>query len=424
MNLDTIKEIGQVYIRYGQYSNLFDEFVIKYGYNAVSKAVNLYISNYYSKRPSGLDDELLKYYYDICEKLEWSVKKINEYADKLGIPSENLKEYAREYAIRVLGISEFELQDMISEIRIKNAKQNIKPSRYVEACKLLIKEDDIDKIKDIFQMFEIKPNILKETVKRSERFKEQFKNVENFQEIILAKTKMYENLLKSENKNNLTKTETRSSKLIREFINGNYNSKEEFISKKNMSFREFSFYLGAVKKGNNELFQEYQKKLKLLEQKNKIKSLAYIPEILNMLKNGVIDSNGQVREFDLIDYFMMVDLDFESLVKGIREDISVEDLKIFRKFTQRNKYFTENFQTEINEFLNSTLEVNCEFDNNGNSIANSGRIITQEEKTKIMEFLIENHIPLNRRTFSIALKRYLNNNLFVDYEPLKENIRM
>lgn len=49
---------------------------------------------------------------------------------------------------------------------------------------------------------------------------------------------------------------------------------------------------------------------------------------------------------------------------------------------------------------------NCKFDENRQYIEGSGVEIGQEDKAKVVKFLEDNNIPLNNKTYRIALRRY------------------
>ena len=59
-----------------------------------------------------------------------------------------------------------------------------------------------------------------------------------------------------------------------------------------------------------------------------------------------------------------------------------------------------------------------EYDKFGKIIEGSGREITKEETEKIINYLTDNEIPLNRKTYNAALKRYLNN--YISFEETKK----
>ena len=77
------------------------------------------------------------------------------------------------------------------------------------------------------------------------------------------------------------------------------------------------------------------------------------------------------------------------------------------------------------ELYNSTEEkiikdekrvVGVQFDKFGKIIEGSGRIITDEEKNYLLDFLSKNGISINRKTYNAVLKRYLNGFISIDEE--------
>ena len=69
---------------------------------------------------------------------------------------------------------------------------------------------------------------------------------------------------------------------------------------------------------------------------------------------------------------------------------------------------------DIRQIFATNHEVNLERDENGIPIPGTGRIITNEEKKAIFDYILENSYPLTRKIYNIVLRAYLNNEIEFD----------
>lgn len=201
--------------------------------------------------------------------------------------------------------------------------------------------------------------------------------------------------------------------VIKSFIESNYKSIEEFVNNYNLQVDNtnnitidiFNRYVDYLRKNNYELYKLYRDKINNLKEENNIIIYGIINKILDEIKNGILE-NGECRKFDLVDYYLETDLNPNFILKLLRKN-NYSDYITFKKFLK--KYQNMLVLTEI--FIKSILEektiVNVLFDSNNQVIPGSGRLVTNEEKRGIIEYLKENNIPLYDATYSIILKRYL-----------------
>ena len=62
---------------------------------------------------------------------------------------------------------------------------------------------------------------------------------------------------------------------------------------------------------------------------------------------------------------------------------------------------------QIRQIFAIKHEVNLERDANGNPLPGTGRIITQEEKKLVLDYILENDYPLTKRIYNVVLEAYL-----------------
>lgn len=68
----------------------------------------------------------------------------------------------------------------------------------------------------------------------------------------------------------------------------------------------------------------------------------------------------------------------------------------------------------IREIFSMKYEINLKKDENGMPIPGTGRIITNEEKKMIFDYILENNYPLNIKIYNLLLKAYTNGELTIE----------
>ena len=145
---------------------------------------------------------------------------------------------------------------------------------------------------------------------------------------------------------------------------------------------------------------------------------------LDMIKNG-IEENGIKREFDLLDYNMLFsnkyfdeinkyDNGIRHITNIARKMLSSKDYILFKRSICKYQAGVINNERIIDYILEDRTEYDCKKDENGNLIKGTGYTVSQEIKEKIINYLINNNIPTNIKTYKVALKRYLNNTLVME----------
>jgi len=76
--------------------------------------------------------------------------------------------------------------------------------------------------------------------------------------------------------------------------------------------------------------------------------------------------------------------------------------------TYRNKRLNS---ANIREIFAVSHEVNLKRDENGKPIVGSGRLITNEEKKMVFDYIMDNDYPLTRGVYNIVLNAYVNGDL-------------
>ena len=141
-----------------------------------------------------------------------------------------------------------------------------------------------------------------------------------------------------------------------------------------------------------------------------------ILKLMEYLKNW-IDDNGIIRPFDLIDYYIKIRLSLDNILIYAKNIVSPSQMAMLRRFVQQNISGIKSNYSELKMIMLENVEINMKKDKNGMPIAGTGEIFTNEQKEMIIEYLKKNNVPINRKTYTIAFKRYKDG--FLNFEPIK-----
>ena len=129
-----------------------------------------------------------------------------------------------------------------------------------------------------------------------------------------------------------------------------------------------------------------------------------IIKLIEYLKYGY-----QNRPFDLLDYYLEIKIP----QLKIREQLNKipEEAKLLIE-----RFFVTNRIIQVNPevLLKNNLEFYCKLDKNRIPISNTGIELTEEEKERVLNFLIQNNVPLSLNLFNLAVQRYLNKDLYIE----------
>lgn len=156
---------------------------------------------------------------------------------------------------------------------------------------------------------------------------------------------------------------------------------------------------------------------------NKEKMIEELNKIIDNIENGVVTPDGNIRPYDILDYYqneyINKENDIYKNINIIRNDISKEQVIKFKRFIDKNPVGERLDHFTIKNIFSTNDEVNVKRDESGKLIPGTGRIITPTEKKEIFDYILENNLPLTSKIYSLALKRYLNNELVFEEKTHK-----
>jgi len=153
-----------------------------------------------------------------------------------------------------------------------------------------------------------------------------------------------------------------------------------------------------------------------------------INKIVKTIKEGINLPNGKHRDFDLLDYYKIINIPLNKLETILEKNIHkqenyLENDLLLMQFISQNNCDCLN-EKSIEKIYSDKHIVGVQFDKKNRPIPGTGREITKEEKQNIIFYLNENKIPLNIKTYSIAMRRYLNGELLINQNNLENDINI
>ena len=153
-----------------------------------------------------------------------------------------------------------------------------------------------------------------------------------------------------------------------------------------------------------------------------------IEQISYLINNGVELENGEIRAFDLIDYYECTNVPPKNLYisintkKFVPHNINTRDLIILKKYLSRvssNVFNTNPINVEIK--LKDVVKF-AQKDENGKIIEGSFREVTEEEKLSLLEYLQTHKVPLIEGTYEAGIRRIGNNTFGIDEKNIERKI--
>lgn len=427
---------------------------------AIRRFLNAYVLNY-----GDYSDEEIKYYTDIISKdvvdgvniwkSEKEKKEVLEYIDSFyensrdkeeavkflasvykitTVKMKKVIEYSKESKEKIISLpiikskkkkkDELKNKEKLEEIIAKKVtpKKSItkevkkEETNYSRLYDQLVLEEDIIEIVKLIDNFKNNNTFVNFKASLEEYLKVYRKEFEYdyIRDIINDKIKRYRNFKKNKD-NNSDDIET-----VKNFINGyllSSMSLREYLQRNNMSDLSFKTYASIVRKNDLDLFNKLSMKVKsdsLLETerfKNMIKTL------VNYIESGYTLSDGTVKEFDIIDYHIYTHYSLKELLNKAKNIIDEKDYAKLKSFSIKYPFTAVWSDRTINNYYDTKLYFDTKMDDKGNII--SSRELTNENKEEILNFLMDNNVPIYQRTINVAEKRFLNNTLYTEERFVK-----
>ncbi len=198
------------------------------------------------------------------------------------------------------------------------------------------------------------------------------------------------------------------------FLDNSVKGIKQFCELVGITKRTYYKCIKVLEEINNPLYLQIKEKIEKHNKKKKEinESTEDIISIVKQIEFGVTDKDGNVRKFELLDYFLNTKLSysdvFDIYIKS--NECTISSLNAFKKFMNDNQMI---YGIDDNKMAKITVSQEL----NGTTIFmidNSPYEVTRDEKEIVINFLEERGIPLYVKVYKQALKRYISGNLMID----------
>ena len=126
-------------------------------------------------------------------------------------------------------------------------------------------------------------------------------------------------------------------------------------------------------------------------------------KILELLHTGIESEDKELRDFNIIDYYRIINISpsklYESTASELKKEFGETEVKRFRLFVLKSLNDTKLTVKAIMEVKHSVI-VNDEL-----------REVTDSEKNNVIGYLKSNKLPLTANVYALALRAYLDGTL-------------
>ena len=297
----------------------------------------------------------------------------------------------------------------------------------------LLKVDTIDEIVNLFRESRLND---REIVARVYRYKFMYSK-ENFDKIF-SNLSLYINHLNEKRKEMLNSQNTNRRNINMKYERKTPEQKQAIIEnekkladrmKKNKDFAikvvtEFvsadDYYLKPILNNNDITNHEFKRYLEIVmhEDKNLYdKFIRKYAKIANYLNDILKQHGSDSKNFDIIDYLNITDINPDDLVNTVNKNGYVYVKKFYRKYLFAFRDET-NFRNGV---MTSSMIFNPQYDSNGKYIEGSGKIINDEEKEKIMKYIENHNYYKSQLVYATVARKYVKG--LIDIEEGKKLVK-
>ena len=172
---------------------------------------------------------------------------------------------------------------------------------------------------------------------------------------------------------------------------GEGTSKDLLDSVKTLKYFDHPLYTSYVNYQENKMSKNYAVILNTIR------------KMIELILSG-IEVGDRIRPFDILDYYSMTKLGFYQLL-DIARCLDESEYRVLKQFTRRN---TITYMLNISDIYKTETIIGVKFDKNNHPISGTGRVIKYEEKKYLIDYLINNNIPVNQVSYKALFDRYIN----------------
>lgn len=192
-----------------------------------------------------------------------------------------------------------------------------------------------------------------------------------------------------------------SNFIINSFINDIPYDKEEFYNDFGINEEVFNYCVEVIHEVDVNLYNKYISSLNRYKILNKEHSISQLEDISYAIENGRFMDNTEFSELEFIKRFPFKEFNFrKTLINFIKEN-NLYGMDNILLFIYNNRIINQSFDyISIYDILKTKTIVN-------------GKELTNDDYSIIINYLINNDLPLVARSYYLVKKMYLNNELNV-----------
>lgn len=215
-----------------------------------------------------------------------------------------------------------------------------------------------------------------------------------------------------------------AKQMVTLYINSNHTTLNSFCKENGTSIETMNYYLDLINLFEDDYSEVCNKALLEKEMLEAEKTIANIKTIIQKIKTGIELEDGTIRLFDLVDYYQFVTQPPRVMRTLMRGQIPDKDRAYLNKFCSKYIDDKELKQNDIDTKYKEVIIINCDKDAKGRLIYESGRLITDEEKTAIIDYILSSGIPLTHGTYAACMKRVRENTFELKEKELSNNKKL
>lgn len=370
---------------------LFKYYAKFYAVNFLGIEEDSYLERLYN---SDIYKKSYQYYIGLC-KGKIKVSDFNTYETTFGI---NALEYAREYAIRNNLLSELNRANSV-KIRDNFAKEvkNYRNYRFIVTLdKHFILSDFCEMVDDYhIDLIELRKECFDYLVVTYPKIgSEEFYNK---LDVLRRKVDLIYDVMSKEKLLDDKDVYFDSKELIEEYLSLGYTI-DEYLDYKVISLQVFFDAIRELKNNDKKLYNKFMNHNNIDNIDNYLLTILNINEVVKNIKFGITKDNIR-RRFELFDYFKLLDSsisEFDKCLEVASRILDKYDYKVLETFISNQKNIV--LHDEENHIL-------------AMRVVEDDKVIDNNQKITIINIMKVHGIPVTRKLFTQALRRYLDGEL-------------
>lgn len=371
---------------------LFKYYAKFYAINFLNIDEDVYLERLYN---SDIYRKSYQYYLGLC-KGKINVSEFNTYETTFGI---NALEYAKEYAERNNLMDEFNIATAFKQkgkyIRQVKNKRNYRFIMTLERnfvlpdyCEM-VDDYNLDLIslrKECFDYLIVTyPKMSSDTLEI--KLDELRRKVDMVYDVISKEQKLDDKDVYFD-----------AGELIEEYLSRNY-SIDSYLDYKGISLQTFFNAVREVENNDKKLFDRFREYNNIDNIDKYLLMIFNINEVVKAIKFGITRKDNIKRKFELFDYYKLLSSDYsayEICLNVSRKILDDYDYSVLETFINNNKNIS------IHDEENAILLMR---------VVEDGRVINNNEKITIINIMKVHGVPVTRKLFTQAVRRYLDGEL-------------